>query len=100
MQNKQKSTQILSFTSLSILIILTIVFFIAPTKIEDFCKIAIIAITPFSLLTALTLSIIAVYTNKRYVLGWVSLIIIISLFSTVTYLTLELKILPLGDWFH
>jgi hypothetical protein len=95
MQNKQISTQILGFTAISILLILVILFFTAPAGIEDFCKFVVIAITPFSLLAALMLSTMAVYFNKRQILGWISLIIIITLFSITIYWTLGLEFLQL-----
>ncbi|WP_409417110.1 hypothetical protein [Flavobacterium sp. PS2] len=95
MQSKQKSVQILGFTSLSTLLILIIIFIIAPAKIEDFCKFSIVAITPLTLLAALILSTIAVYYNKRHIFGWISLLFIIAVFSITTYLLLGSKILLL-----
>jgi hypothetical protein len=95
MQSKQKSVQILSFISISTLLILIIIFLIAPAKMEDFCKFTIAVITPLSLLAALILSTMAVYYNKRHIYGWFSLLIIIAVFSITTYLILGSKILSL-----
>lgn len=97
MKNKQKA-KILSFISLVLLISTGIFGYIV---IESDLNIEINPISaaciyPLLLLSALLLSIIAVGLNKKQILGWVILILVLIPFIMSIYLFMGLGNLPLG----
>jgi uncharacterized membrane protein len=96
MKNKQKVAGILSFISL-ILCIITIVFAFA--VIDDYIDInpiSAMALYPILLIAAFILSIIAISLNKKQILGWGILLLVLTFLSLSIYVALGARHLPLG----
>jgi drug/metabolite transporter (DMT)-like permease len=96
MQKKSRNSKAFTFISLSIGIILALVF-IAPNNFdENLNVIGVIIVAPFLLLAAIVSSIIAVFLNKRSIGSWIVLGGIVVLFSIAIYLLLGFENLPFG----
>ncbi|MDA6070058.1 hypothetical protein NJT12_10555 [Flavobacterium sp. AC] len=97
MKNNKKIALILSLISL-VLLISTMIFsyIVIESDNVDINPISAACIYPLLLLSALLLSIIAVSLNKKQILGWIILILVLIPFIMSIYLFAGLGDLPLG----